>query len=81
MFSWLFGGGDNADGSGKPAPAAPVAPPAPTPAQATLQALSGSAGDNGPPGPLNNQFDPTVLERIAKAAKELQDNRAFADHK
>lgn len=66
MFSWLFGG------SGKDAGAA--APP-PPPKNETLDALS--SGVDGsmklPPGGLD-KFDPTVLERIATAAKELSKN-------
>lgn len=66
MFSWLFGGSSK--------DAEPSAPPSP-PKNETLDALS--SGVDGsmkmPPGGLD-KFDPSVLERIATAAKELSKN-------
>jgi hypothetical protein len=65
MFGWLFGGsGTNAG----------AATPPPTPAGNTLDALSsGITADLAMPKGLDS-FDPTVLERIATAARELSKN-------
>lgn len=68
-MSWLFGWGK---GSGSP----PVEeqPPA-APAEAAGGAPGGPGGDK--PGEKWSNFDPTGLERAAKAARELDKARAW----
>lgn len=69
MFSWLFGSGGGA------APAGPPPPPASSDEelQARLSSGAGPAAEGGPLDPAKmGSFDPTVLERIAAAARELQ---------
>eukprot|EP00051_Salpingoeca_urceolata_P035458 m.29715 g.29715 ORF g.29715 m.29715 type:complete len:582 (+) comp9244_c0_seq1:37-1782(+) len=72
MLEWLFGkpaGGAGDGGVPTPAPAAP----APATAASSAAALASGVED----GPLNlttsAQFNPDILERIAKAAKELSE--------
>lgn len=67
MFSWLFGSGGDKNGSGGSA-----APP-PPPKDATLDVLSSGIDENMklPASTTMDRFDPSVLERIASAAKEL----------
>lgn len=66
MLSWIFGGSKGGDGQATSAPSA---------VHDTVSALSSHA--DGAATPSSGQFDPTVLERIAKAANELKQNRTY----
>ena len=67
MFSWLFGSGKDGSSGSDPKP----------PKNETLDVLSSGIDEKMalPQGGLGT-FDPSVLERIAKAAKELSQNGA-----
>lgn len=67
MFSWLFGSGKDGSSGSDPKP----------PKNETLDVLSSGIDEKMalPQGGLGT-FDPSVLERIAKAAKELSQSGA-----
>lgn len=70
-MSWLFGWGGKSSGS----PPAEEQPAAAAPAEGAGGAAGGSGG--GKPGDKWSNFDPTGLERAAKAARELDKSRVY----
>lgn len=72
MFSWLFGGGKGNNNQGDIT--------TPPPPDATLSALSSGVNDKPLELPSKpDAFDPSVLERIAAAARELQKSENAKD--
>lgn len=66
-MSWLFG-----IGKGPPAPGSPSDPQSPVPSPPPV---GGDGGDKNKPKDKWSNFDPTGLERAAKAARELDQSR------
>lgn len=71
-MSWLFGiKGPKGEGTGPPLPLPPAQP-------GTESGGDRGAGDRPSPKDKWSNFDPTGLERAAKAARELEHSREYA---
>lgn len=88
MFRWLFGGGDSDPSSSSTSSDSTSTPP-PALTSSSLSGDGSSSGPDSPtsslsshagsssdalPGSGNDRYDPSVLERVASAARELQDS-------
>jgi hypothetical protein len=74
MFKWLFGEGNKDGNSAAPPVQPPLQPPQP-PAEGAAGKLASGVDERPIVFGKSEAFDPSILERIAAAARELKDLR------